>query len=74
MQENVSNSQNVNLLAGFATKNIQKERFFTVLFCCYNFIIWVLKELLLTYVTKKVSCEIGSFQNTLYKYERLKRT
>ena len=29
---------------------------------------------MLTYVTKKVSCEIGSFQNTLYKYERLKRT
>lgn len=29
---------------------------------------------MLTYVTKKVSCEIESFQNTLYKYERLKRT
>lgn len=29
---------------------------------------------MLTYVTKKVSCEIGRFQNTLYKYERLKRT
>ncbi len=29
---------------------------------------------MLTYVTKKASCEIGSFQNTLYKYERLKRT
>ena len=28
---------------------------------------------MLTYVTKKVSCEIGSFQNTLYKYERLKK-
>ena len=73
MQENVSNSQNVNLLAGFATKNIQKERFFAVLFCCYNFIIWGLKKLL-TYVTKKASCEIESFQNTLYTYERLKRT
>lgn len=29
---------------------------------------------MLTYVTKKTSCEIGSIQNTLYKYERLKRT
>lgn len=73
MQENVSNSQNVNLLAGFATKNIQKERFFAVLFCCYNLLYGGLKKML-TYVTKKVSCEIESFQNTLYKYERLKRT
>ena len=73
MQENVSNSQNVNLLAGFATKNIQKERFFAVIFFVVITLLYGGLKML-TYVTKKVSCEIGSFQNTLYKYERLKRT
>ncbi|AOR38499.1 hypothetical protein BHV42_04460 [Candidatus Melainabacteria bacterium MEL.A1] len=72
MQENVSNSQNVNLLAGFATKNIQKERFLPFFFVVITLLYGGLK--MLTYVTKKVSCEIESFQNTLYKYERLKRT
>ena len=32
-----------------------------------------LKLHLLTFVTKKISCEIEDFQNTLYKYERLKK-